>query len=492
MARRAPKHEVPTGRLRRRLAVAFALAAGITSGALAVGSYVLVREARLSDSLDRAQAEARFDLVLAARTLPANPDETAFESLLDTFEQQKRLHAVLVRGRTTTPSGGSVAGLAVPASLRAVAARGELGFERVRLRGTPELLVGGRIPGTADELYFVFPEGPIARDLAQLRSVLAAAWVVVVGLAALVGGLLARRTLEPVSRASEAARAIAEGLLETRLPVEGRDEFGRWAASFNEMADALEAKIRALSEAQARERRFTSDVAHELRTPLTALVGEASLLREQLDRLPQEARRPAELMILDVARLRRLVDDLMEISRFDAGREAVALEPVDVGSLVAGVVRARGWTDQVRVSGSSVVRSDRRRLERILSNLIGNGIEHAGGGVEVTIAPAGHGGVQIRVADNGPGIPSEHLAHLFERFYKADPSRRGTGSGLGLAIADENARLLGGRLTVTSRLGEGTTFLVTLPEVPEEPGPAVAERLPGGEPEVAPPTDAAR
>ena len=134
-------------------------------------------------------------------------------------------------------------------------------------------------------------------------------------LAGAAGALAARRVLRPVGQASAAAHALAEGLLDTRLPVETDDEFGAWAASFNEMADALEEKIRALSEAQARERRFTADVAHELRTPVTALVGEASLLREQLERMPVEAKRPAQLMVDDVSRLRRLVEELMEISR---------------------------------------------------------------------------------------------------------------------------------------------------------------------------------
>ena len=120
-------------------------------------------------------------------------------------------------------------------------------------------------------------------------------------LSAAAGALVARRVLRPVGQASAAAHALAEGLLETRLPVETDDEFGAWAASFNEMAEALEEKIRALSEAQARERRFTSDVAHELRTPLTALAGEASLLAEHLERMPPEAKRPAQLLVEDVA-----------------------------------------------------------------------------------------------------------------------------------------------------------------------------------------------
>ena len=150
-------------------------------------------------------------------------------------------------------------------------------------------------------------------------------------LAALVGRLLARRTLEPVARASEAARLMAGGRLDTRLPAGPADEFGAWAAAFNEMADALEAKIAELVAAQERERRFTANVAHELRTPLAALVAEASLLSEQGGQLPAPARRPVELLVADVRRLRTLVDELMEISRLDAGTEPVQRRRVDVG-----------------------------------------------------------------------------------------------------------------------------------------------------------------
>ena len=144
---------------------------------------------------------------------------------------------------------------------------------------TPYLVTGGRVPGTEDdEAYFFFSEEELWDDLADLRNILLAGVAIVSARGALAGSLLARRTLAPVARASTAAHSLAEGLLDTRLPVESSDEFGLWAASFNEMADALEGKITALSEAQARERRFTADVAHELRTPLTAIVTEASLL----------------------------------------------------------------------------------------------------------------------------------------------------------------------------------------------------------------------
>jgi two-component system sensor histidine kinase MtrB len=275
-----------------------------------------------------------------------------------------------------------------------------------------------------------------------------------------------------VGRASVAARSLAEGLLETRLPVTGSDEFGAWAQAFNEMAAALEAKISALSAAQARERRFTADVAHELRTPLTALVGEASLLAAHLDAMPPEARRPAELLVADVGRLRRLVEDLMEISRFDAGAETVRTEAVDLGSLVAAAIRSRGWEQQVRLDADELVlASDPRRLERIVANLVGNALEHGGRGVAVRVARDALGAF-VEVADRGPGIPPEHLPHLFERFYKADLSRAGHGTGLGLAIARENARLLGGDIEVHSELGAGTRFTLRLP-----PSTVVAESL---------------
>jgi two-component system sensor histidine kinase MtrB len=231
------------------------------------------------------------------------------------------------------------------------------------------------------------------------------------------------------------------------------------------MAAALEAKIAALSEAQARERRFTADVAHELRTPLTALVGEASLLAEHLERMPVESRRPAELLIADVGRLRGLVEDLMEISRFDAGAESVQAENVELRELVSAIVSSRGWDGRVRVEGDALpVTSDPRRLERIVANLVDNALEHGGAHVTVAVRDG-----EVEVADDGPGIAPEHLSHLFERFYKADASRSGSGTGLGLAIAQENARLLGGEIDVASTPGAGSRFTLRL---------AVAERLP--------------
>lgn len=436
--------------LRRRLTIAFALAVGVTAIALAAGSYFVVRHNLLRDSVHSSAKQSRQNLRVAADYLPKGP-----ERLLTAYKTAGGFDTVLQTGGRTY-SSKFLSLRQVPAGLRAIVRNGRLGYQRETVAGTHYLVVGG--PANGGELYFFYSEDGLRHELAVLRNILLVGGAVLVLLAALAGAVLAREALRPVARASAAAHSLAEGLLETRLPVEGQDEFGAWAQAFNEMAGALEAKIEALSAAQARERRFTADVAHELRTPLTGLVGETSLLAQHLERMPAESRRPAELLISDVGRLRMLVEELMEISRLDAGAESVHAESVDLAALARAVLRSRGWEDRVGLDGDdAVVTSDPRRLERILANLIGNALEHGANGVEVRVASD-----FVEVSDHGPGIPPEHLAHVFDRFYKADPSRSGRGSGLGLAIAQENARLLGGEIEVDSEPGRGSRFTLRL------------------------------
>jgi two-component system sensor histidine kinase MtrB len=463
---------IRTGRLRRRLTIAFALVAAAAAAALAAGSYLLVREARLDDSVDRAVEQSQFNLELADDVLGGADDPAAgVDELLPALERRGDF-VVVGRGEGVRPFSTSLSlGVPqVPPDLADEVRAGRLAYQRTEAGGAPQLAVGGRVRGV--ELYFFYPEEQVFEDLAELRTILLAGLGAVALLGAAIGAVVARRTLAPVAQASAAAQSLAEGLLDTRLPAGGRDEFGAWAASFNEMAEALQAKIHALSEAEARERRFTADVAHELRTPLTALVAEAGLLAEHLDRMPEDVRRPAELLVADVARLRRLLEDLMEVSRLDSGAEAIRAEPLELRALVEAIAGSRGG---IEVGGDEVrVESDRRRLERVVGNLVDNAVEHGGGSAQVDVSREGSRAV-VEVQDSGPGIPPEQLPHLFDRFYKADPSRTGSGSGLGLAIARENARLLGGDIEVASRPG-ATRFTLRLP---------VTEPLRGGDPAVS-------
>jgi signal transduction histidine kinase len=441
-------------RLRRRLTIAFVLVAGVSTAALALASYVMLSRARFDESLSRASGDLRYQLILAQQFLPFDDQGTA--ELLTSFEDSGH-HVVLIKENAVIPSNPSFE-VAPAAATRAMAASGDVVFERVDRR---LLVVGGRVPGSSAELYVVHSEETVYDGLAQVRAALLAAWIGVLLVSALVGYLLARRLLDPVGRAARAARSVAEGLLATRLPVTGRDEFGAWAESFNRMAEALEVKIN-------RERRFTADVAHELRTPVTALVAAASLLREHLAALPPEAVRPAQLLVADVVRLRHLVEELMEISRLDSGQQDVIARPVELMEHLTEVVADRGWGETVAITGAGTqVWTDPRRLERVLANLIANAVEHGGTGVTVEAA-----GNVVTITDRGPGIATEHLPRIFERFFKADPARSTRGSGLGLAIARENARLLGADLRVRSELGVGTEFRLELP---------VTRPLPGGE-----------
>ena len=443
--------------IRTRLAVAFVLVSGVVSGALAVGSYLLVAHERESESVSSALQQVRANLAIV-------PTAATRDGLMASYSAIGGFSTAGVYRNTRFSSSPFVPGVAqAPAGL---AAGRSPTWGRTTIAGIPYLVVAVRDehgPGGAPiSLFFFFSEQQLQGDLDQLRYVLAGGWLAAILLAGMAGVAAARRTLRPVGRAGDTARAIAEGALDARIRARGRDEFGRFAVTFNEMADALQTKIDDLDVARARERRFTADVAHELRTPLTALVGEAELLLAEADSMGDEGRRLAGLLAGDVSRLRRLVGDLIEVSQLDAATEPLRIEQIDLEPMLAGMIRAHGWSDRVRVDGGLTISTDRRRIERIVANLVGNAVEHTAGPVAVRLEREGDA-ASVCVDDGGPGIPPEHLPHVFERFYKADSARSGGGSGLGLAIASEHAAALGGAIEVHSLPETGSRFTLRLP-----------------------------
>ncbi len=457
--------------IRFRLAITLFALVALTVTAIGIGTYAFV-EGRLREALiDEATRQAQFDLsvLLPGRLAPgASRDDFEASGLLAEFQLRGEAGVIVDFGDGdpfVAPGSLLVVARDLPTALRETVDAGHLGYAWQSIGSGPALVVGGR-QGDGPAVYLVVDGSPVEQAMAQLRLGLVAAGLLAILVALATAGLIARRILRPMASGGAAAARIAAGDLSARLPVEGRDELASWADEFNRMADSLEVTVDRLRAAQQQNRRFVADVSHELRTPLTALVAEVSIIEAGLGGLQPDARRAAELLVGDIRRLRVLVDDLMELSRFDADAETPRLETVDLRRLVATTVAARLPGATVRLPEDPlVVASDARRFDRILGNLLDNARVHAPGTpVEVGLVVADDVAT-VTVADRGPGVREAAMPHLFERFYKADPSRAAAAStsGLGLAIAAEHAALLGGSLHAATRPGGGLVFTVSLP-----------------------------
>ncbi|MDQ6672376.1 MAG: ATP-binding protein, partial [Chloroflexota bacterium] len=309
---------------------------------------------------------------------------------------------------------------------------------------------------------------PVAEVNAALRQLglLLAVTVPVTLLVASAGGLfLADRALDPIDRITRAAASIGPDDLTRRLNFRGsRDEIGRLAATFDRMLDRLERSFR-------RQRQFTADASHELRTPLTMLASQIDVALDQ-DRTPADYQELLRSLREDAQRMTQLVSELLTLARADAGQQLLTREQLDVGELAHTVVQSMQPLAAERrlhlieyVHPQVTVSGDQMRLTQLLINLVENALRHTPpeGRVVVSVTQrAGH--AELRVQDTGVGISAEHLPHLFERFYRADPSRARVdgGVGLGLAIGQWIAEAHGGLIAVESELGRGSTFIVEL------------------------------
>jgi two-component system sensor histidine kinase MtrB len=254
------------------------------------------------------------------------------------------------------------------------------------------------------------------------------------------------------------------------MPLQNDEHFDVLSENFNDMADTLQARIDELDQLSEMQQRFVSDVSHELRTPLTTIRLASEVLKGQLASLDPTQTRAVEVLGTQVDRFESLLTDLLEISRYDAGRITLETEPTNlvnlVDDVVAGLQPLSPSLIEVRpLGGYSPVDVDARRIRRIVSNLVGNAIEHGEGRAIVVTVDSNAAAVAIGVRDWGVGLKPEDASRVFDRFWRADPSRVRTlgGTGLGLAIAQEDAAVHGGVLEVWSKVGEGTHFRLTLP-----------------------------
>jgi two-component system, OmpR family, sensor histidine kinase MtrB len=323
------------------------------------------------------------------------------------------------------------------------------------------------------ELYYLVPLTSQDEIASQIQATVLLTGLALVVLLAVLANLVTRLVVNPVRVAARTAQRLSAGLLDQRMVVQGEDDLAQLAASFNQMAANLQNQIVRLEEMSRLQRRFTSDVSHELRTPLTTVRMAADLIFAQREDFDPAVARSAELLQAELDRFENLLTDLLEISRFDAGFAMLDAEPTDLVPVVRMVTdRLRTLAERAGVAlrvhlpdGPVIAEIDPRRVERILRNLIGNAVEHAEGRpVDVTVA-ADESAVAVTVRDRGLGLKPGEEKLVFNRFWRADPSRaRQTGgTGLGLSISVEDARLHGGWLEAWGAPGRGAQFRLTLP-----------------------------
>ncbi|GGZ17534.1 sensor histidine kinase [Streptomyces poonensis] len=486
---RTPRLPRALSGLRVRLVVAFALVAAVatvTTGALTF------REARtgiLQQSQDtvidgfRDRVDA---LVPNYRFPPARSDLQSFATDVASGRRSQNWRVLAVyRDLSATSAPGDAFEELSPEMRDSVRSRRATVFQRVSRDGRSALVVGMPVTfadATATsrdasglEVYLTVPQGEEQGYVDALVTAAQRATVPALGLAVLLALLAARQVLRPVRALRRATRDIAEGRLDTRLTVRGSDELAELSRSFNETAAALEESVAELRRMEAGARRFAADVSHELRTPLAAMSAVTDVLDEDAARLDGDTAMAVRLISEETTKLAGLVDDLMEISRFDAGAAALHLNDIDLAESVRRTLASRGWADTVETRlpepGALRGRADPRRLDVVVANLVANAFRHGAPPVRLRLHehernPTDATGRQavIEVADSGKGIPDSVLPHVFDRFYKSDTARtRSEGSGLGLAITAENVRLHGGTVRAANRPGGGAVFTVVLP-----------------------------
>lgn len=386
----------------------------------------------------------------------------------------------------------------VPDQLREMVGQGQIAqqyFPAPRENGDHynALLVGTPtdtdIPHT--QVYLALSMESEESTMALMRGLLSAAGVVVVVLLVGIAWLATQQVITPIRSASRIAQRLAAGHLKERMAVDSDDEMGRLAASFNNMADKLSSQIAQLEEYGDLQRQFTSDVSHELRTPLTTVRMAADMIEAESDSLPHGAQRASRLMSSELDRFEELLADLLEISRHDAGVADLSTAAIDLRSCVEAaygqvehLARELDVEVQLNLPEERIgVEADSRRLERILRNLLANAIDHSEGNPVAVDVAATDTAVGVTVTDHGVGLKPGQEELVFNRFWRADSSRKrhSGGTGLGLAIAREDAVLHGGTLDATGYEGFGSRFRLIIPRTPNtEVGEApIAVEIPG-------------
>lgn len=434
--------------LRTRVALAFGLLSLVIAGAVSVATYGLARWYLVEQRENAALTRAVLDSRAVAASLDSGADPSAaLEQVpsVGTSQPMVLVDDVWYTTSVTVPPDE------LPQDLLAQAAGGGA-QQRTEISGEPYILVAVDLQGAT--YVEVFP----LRDLNLILTI--GGWLFVVqtllagAMGVVIGTYTVGQLLRPLRRLRRGAEAVASGDLTARISLENDPDLDPLAESFNEMARAVESRIQ-------RERRFSANVSHELRSPLTSVVGTADLLDRRRDVLPDREAGLVGILVEQVHRMSQMLLDLLEISRF-GGDEQVQIESVDLSVLCLDAVRIRGLSEHLVTGDTPVVRTDARRFERIVGNLIDNAERH-GAGVRQVLIKRQPDFVEVCVDDAGPGVDPTSLDRLIEPFTRGDEAVPTSGAGLGLAIAAEQASMLGARLHVERSPLGGSRFVIEIP-----------------------------
>ncbi len=454
--------------LRTRILLTFSVGFLALSVFLATITYTFTRSNLLAQRDAAAVEQAFVHARNALRDLRAQP--ASAETVLDALAELGILRPLLNYRGAWSPGSPRYGPDAVPELLKTrVINENQASRMVTRTDGERVLVVGVPLPEVGGSYFEFFTLSDVEDTLDSVGlSLMFAAFITTLA-GVVLGSVSSRRVVKPLGDAAQAAKAIAGGRLDTRLVTPHDQDLQLLATAFNDMASALELRVE-------RDARFASDVSHELRSPLMTLAASVEVMNSRRDEMPERAQSALDLLVGDVARFQGLVEDLLEISRFDAGAIRLHLEDLLVAEFVRQAVAVSSLpATPVTVTDRAealIMHVDRRRFARVIANLIDNARLHGGGQPEVTVSEADDadaiGHVLIAVEDHGAGVPVEERTLIFERFARgAVAGRRSSsdGAGLGLALVDEHVRLHGGSVRVDDRLdGEsGARFIIQLP-----------------------------
>ncbi len=458
--------------LRARVTAFFGLGACLLSVFLAASTYLVVRHTLIDQRETLAERQTFINarllrpglrVAIDSKTGEPQPSKVNVPGLLGGLENPTGSSAVLYYQGKWFTSDLNAGQETLPETLRNKVVGGTPAHMRFKNDGHTYLSVGLPIPAVGASYFEVSELEELDRTLSILEITLFIASLITTVGGAVLGRWVSGVVLAPVTQAAYAAETIAAGAMDTRLTPDGDADLDRLVLSFNRMVDALQGRIE-------RDARFASDVSHELRSPLMTLSSGLSVLLGRRHELPPRSQTALDLLADEVQRFQRMVQDLLEISRTDAGPQDVSLDEVLVGEFVERVVES--YEREIPIVAEpgvedAILLVDKRRMERVIGNLIENADRYAGGPIQIGIASVGDN-VQISVDDAGPGVPVEERDRVFERFARGATARArasGEGTGLGLSLVHEHVKLHKGAVWVEDRPGGGARFIVELPKV---------------------------